>query len=456
MNLFLPEEVLNACRILAHNKKKSYVVGGGIRDLILGMAPQDWDLATNAHPREVERIFKGKGYKVIPTGVKYGTVTVHINDVSLEITTFRKEANYTDYRRPSKVKFVTDIEDDLSRRDFTVNALAYDPLRSLLCDPYHGLADLKKEIIRAVRDPEERFIEDPLRMLRAVRFSAELGFSIEQKTKHAIIRNVELLSKISAERVREELNRVLMAEHFFQGLEAMLELGLLFVIIPELKEGWLFAQYHPSHQYTVLTHTMEAMRYTPADLTVRLAILLHDVAKPRCYSRGKDGRGHFYGHNVVGSEMAEEILRRLHYSNKVIKDVVTLIREHMLELGMGPAGQRRLVARVGRRLIPQLLQLRLADIMAHSQDQVVRSMKEYEQFTAKLEQTLAAGGEFALRELAVNGTDIIQEAGVTPGPLVGVVLRKLWDEVLEDPGKNNRVYLLSQAKKIITTLNNQG
>lgn len=456
MNLFLPEEVMNACRILAHNRKEAYVVGGGIRDLILGMAPQDWDLATNAHPREVERIFKGKGYKVIPTGVKYGTVTVQINNVSLEITTFRKEANYLDYRRPSKVKFVTSIEDDLSRRDFTVNALAYDPLRSLLCDPYHGLADLKKGVIRAVRDAEERFIEDPLRMLRAVRFSAELGFSIEQKTKHAIVRNVELLTKISAERVREELNRILMAKHFHQGLEAMLELGLLFVIIPELKEGWLFAQYHPSHQYTILTHTMEAMRYTPADLTVRLAILLHDVAKPRCYSRGKDGRGHFYGHNIRGSEMAEEILRRLHYSNKVIKDVVTLIREHMLELGMGPAGQRRLVARVGRRLIPLLLKVRLADIMAHSQHQVVRSWEEFEQFTAKLEQTLAAGGEFALRELAVNGTDIIQETGVKPGPIIGVVLRRLWDEVLEDPEKNNRAYLLSQAKKIIAVLNNQG
>jgi len=456
MNLFLPEEVLIACRILAHNNKESYVVGGGIRDLLLGMAPQDWDLATNAHPREVERIFKGKGYKVIPTGVKYGTVTVQINGVSLEITTFRKEADYNDYRRPSKVKFVSEIEEDLSRRDFTVNALAYDPLRSLLCDPYQGLSDLKKEVIRAVRDAEERFIEDPLRMLRAVRFSAELGFTIERRTKHAIIRNVELLSKISAERVREELNRILVAEHFHQGLEAMLELGLLFVIIPELKEGWLFAQYHPSHQYTVLTHTMEALRYTPADLTVRLAILLHDVAKPRCYSRGKDGRGHFYGHNVLGSEMAEEILKRLRYSNKVIKDVVTLIREHMLELKMGPAGQRRLVARVGRRLIPQLLQVRLADIMAHNQHQVVRSWEELEQFTAKLEETLAAGGEFALRELAVNGTDIIQEAGVKPGPLVGVVLRKLWDEVLEDPEKNNRVYLLARAKRIIAELNSQG
>jgi tRNA nucleotidyltransferase (CCA-adding enzyme) len=456
MNLFLPQEVLDACRILAHNRKESYVVGGGIRDLILGMPPQDWDLATNAHPREVERLFKNEGYKVIPTGVKYGTVTVHLNGVCLEITTYRKEADYTDYRRPSQVKFVSEIEKDLGRRDFTINALAYDPLRSFLCDPYHGLADLKGEKIRAVREAEERFSEDPLRMMRAVRIASELRFSIEQKTKHAIIRSAELLSKISAERIRGELNRLLMADHFFGGLESLLELGLLFVIIPELKEGWLFNQYHPSHQYTVLIHTLEAMRYTPADLKVRLAILLHDVAKPRCYSRGKDGRGHFYGHNVLGAEMAEEILRRLHYSNRMIKDVATLIREHMLELRMGPAGQRRLIARVGRRMIPLLLSVRLADILAHSKKQVVRSLDEYEQFMKKLEQTMASGGDFVLRELAVRGTDIIEHTGVTPGPLVGVILRKLWDEVMDAPEKNNQVYLLSRAKEILSALNNPG
>ena len=293
MNHLLPKEVRDACMILDRHHKQSYVVGGGIRDLILGMPPQDWDLATDARPREVERIFKNGGYKVVPTGVKYGTVTVTKNSFPLEITTFRMEAGYRDYRRPSRVNFVLEIEEDLGRRDFTINALAYDPLRSFFCDPYQGIPDLIKEQIRAVRDPEERFSEDPLRMLRAVRIAAELGFSIEDKTMHAMIRNAELLGKISSERIRDELNRLLMATHFHQGLENLLESGLLFVIIPELKEGWLFSQYHPSHQYPVLPHTLESMRYTPSNLEVRLAILLHDVAKPRCYSRGRMGEAIF-------------------------------------------------------------------------------------------------------------------------------------------------------------------
>lgn len=451
MNLLLPKEVRDACTLLTHHQKQSFVVGGGIRDLLLGMPPQDWDLATDAHPREVERIFKADGYRAVPTGIKYGTVTVMKNEFPLEITTFRVEAGYRDYRRPTRVRFVSGIEDDLGRRDFTINALAYDPIRSFFCDPYQGIIDLTKEQIRAVRDPEERFSEDPLRMLRAVRIAAELGFSIETKTMHAIIRNAELLDKISVERIRDEINRLLLAPHYHKGLENLLEAGLLFIIIPELKEGWLFTQYHPSHQYTVLTHTLEAMRYAPAQIEVRLAILLHDVAKPHCYSRGDDGRGHFYGHNVVGAEMAEEILRRLHYSNQVIKDVVMLVREHMLELKMGPAGMRRLIARVGREMIPALLSVRLADILAHSRNQVVRSLEEYEKFIKSLEQVMATGEVFAMRELAVNGTDIIHETGVPPGPLVGKILRHLWEEVLDDPEKNNRDYLLSLAKRMINT-----
>ncbi len=451
MKLLLPREVREACALLARHRKQSFVVGGGIRDIILGMPPQDWDLATDAQPREVERIFKAGGYRVLLTGVKYGTVTVRKNGFPLEITTFRVESGYRDYRRPSRVDFVSRIEDDLGRRDFTINALAYDPVRSLFCDPYQGMTDLTVERIRAVRDPQERFSEDPLRMLRAVRIASELAFSVEHKTMLAITGNAELLGRISAERIRDELCRLLTAPYFYQGLEKLLESGLLFMIIPELKEGWLFAQYHPSHQYTVLTHTLEAMRYTPSQLEVRLAILLHDVAKPRCYSRGNDGRGHFYGHHVLGAEMAEEILRRLHCSSQVIKDVVTLVREHMLELKMGPAGQRRLIARIGREMIPKLLSVRLADILAHSRDQVLQSLEEYEKFSRSMEQTLSSGDKFLMRELAVNGRDIMRETGVPAGPLIGEILRRLWEEVLDDPQKNNRADLLASAKRMIST-----
>lgn len=449
MELVLPEEVRDACRLLNRHRKQAFVVGGGIRDLVLGMQPQDWDLATDARPREVERIFGGAGFRVVPTGVKYGTVTVYMNDLPLEITTFRVESNYSDFRRPSQVNFVADVKADLGRRDFTINALAYDPLRYHLCDPYHGMRDLIKEIIRAVGDAEERFSEDPLRMLRAVRFAAELGFSIDEKTKHAIIRNAELLNRISAERIRDELNRLLLAPHFQRGLEYLLEFGLLFVIFPELKEGWLFSQYHPSHRYTVLAHTMEAMRYTPPILKVRLAVLLHDVAKPRCFSRGDDGRGHFYGHALAGAEMAEQIMRRLHYSKRLIRDVVVLVREHMLALEMGPAAQRRLVARVGKELLPHLLSVRRADILAHSLKQVVRSLDEYDVFIGRLEKTLAEKIPLVMRDLAVSGRDIMEATALPPGPLVGKILRELWEEVLEDPHCNSREYLLERAKRIL-------
>lgn len=449
MDLVLPEEVRDACRLLARHRKQGFVVGGGIRDLVLGMQPQDWDLATDAHPREVERIFGGAGFRVVPTGIKYGTVTVYMNAFPMEITTFRVESNYSDFRRPSRVNFVAEIQADLGRRDFTINALAYDPVRSHFCDPCNGLHDLAEEKIRAVGDAEERFSEDPLRMLRAMRFAAELGFCIERRTKHAITRNAELLCRISAERIRDELNRLLVAPHFHHGLEYLMESGLLFVVIPEMKEGWLFYQYHPSHQYTVLAHTMEAMRYTPAVLEVRLAVLLHDVAKPRCFSRGNDGRGHFYGHNLAGAEMAERILRRLHYSNRVVRDVVVLIREHMLALEMGPAAQRRLLARVGKGVLPALLSVRRADILAHSLHQVVRSLDEYDSFVERLERTLAEGSPLEMGDLAVSGRDIIEEAGAHPGPLVGKILRELWEEILDDPCRNKREYLLERAKRIL-------
>ncbi len=452
METLIPNEVKDACRLLSQHGKQSYVVGGGMRDLVLGISPQDWDLASDAHPQEVQEVFRTAGYRVIPTGIKYGTVTVIIGDLPLEITTFRIEDCYRDYRRPSRVSFVSDICDDLGRRDFTINALAYDPLRLLFCDPYLGISDLIKERVRAVRDPDQRFGEDPLRMLRAVRIAAELGFSIENSTKYAINRNADLLSKISVERIRDEFSRLLLAPHFHEGLKNLLETGLLFMIVPELKDGWLFCQHHPSHQYTVLAHTLEAMRYTPRDLEVRLAVLLHDVAKPRCYSRGDDGWDHFYGHDIVGAEMAEEILRRLHYSNQIIKNVTVLVREHMLVLGMGPKGIRRLIARVGKEMLPRLLNMRLADILAHSENQVVCSLDEYENFVDKLEQVSKTGDEFAMKELAVNGFDIIRELGVPSGPRVGEILRCLWEMVLDDPDINNRDCLLLEAKKMINNL----
>lgn len=448
MKLSLPEEVKAACRLLAEHRYQAFVVGGGIRDMFLGITPQDWDLATDARPQEMERIFKNAGFKVLPTGVRFGTLTVLVHGFPLEITTFRVEGDYHDFRRPNQVYFVREIEADLARRDFTINALAYDPLHSLFCDPFGGLQDLLKGEIKAVGDPEARISEDPLRMMRGVRLAAEFGFRLEAKTEHAITRCAELICKVSAERIRDELNQTLLALHFIQGLELLQKLGLLFLIIPELKEGWLFAQYHPSHRYPVLEHTFEALRYTPASLEVRLAVLLHDVAKPRTFSRGKDGRGHFYGHEHLGAEMAERILRRLRYSTQLIRRVTVLIREHMLDVGMGAAGIRRLIARVGRDLIPELLAVREADFLAHSTELILRSLDDFDRFRSRLKRILEEEGAIEMRDLAVNGGDVLEILGCRPGPVVGRVLKVLWNEVLADPRKNNRTYLLARTREL--------
>ncbi len=457
MELSLPGEVKEACGLLVSCRHQAFVVGGGVRDLLLGITPQDWDLATDARPQEVKQIFKNAGFKVIPTGLRFGTLTVFIYDFPLEITTFRVEGAYHDFRHPDRVYFVGEIEADLARRDFTINALAYNPATGVLCDPFGGLDDLSKGEIRAVGDPEARICEDPLRMMRGARLAAEFGFRIEEKTEHAIIRNAELIRKVSAERIRDELNRTLVTLHFLQGLELLQKLGLLFLIIPELKEGWLFTQYHPSHQYPVLAHTFEALRYTPASLEMRLAVLLHDIAKPRCFSRGEDGQGHFYGHERLGAEMAERILRRLHYSTRMIRRITVLIREHMLNVEMGPAGMRRLIARVSRKLIPELLAVREADFLAHSTELILHSLRDFDHFRDRLKKILEEEDTFEMRDLAINGADVLGILGCRPGPVVGKVLKALWNEVLADPNKNNRPYLLARAREIAgKSANNEG
>lgn len=452
MELSLPEAVIRTCTLLAAGNRQAYVVGGGIRDLLLGVGPLDWDLATDASPREATAIFAGAGHKVLATGVRYGTITVHVGDYPIEVTTFRTEDGYGDRRRPASVRFVGEIERDLARRDFTVNAIAYDPLRSLLVDPWSGMRDLLKMQVRAVGDPEARIGEDALRIMRAVRLAAEYGFRIEEGTWHAIVRNADLVCRISVERVRDELNRTLMAANYMDGLQHLLQTGLLFLIIPELSESWLFPQFHPWHQYGVLAHTLEAMRYTPARLNVRLAVLLHDVAKPRCFSRSADGRSHFYGHDQLGAEMAEAILRRLRYSSRTVREVPLLVREHMLSARMRHTAIRRLISRIGRPAVPDLVAVKEADLLAHSTDLFLQALSDWEAFRARLNEVMAEDAAFNLSDLAVNGADLLAALNCRPGPLIGAILDALWNEVLKQPRKNERSYLLARAVEIAAEL----
>jgi len=460
MELPIPEAVRRACALLAAERRQAYVVGGGIRDLLLGITPSDWDLATDASPREATAIFARAGCRVLPTGVKYGTITVYIGDFALEVTTFRIEGGYRDQRRPDGVRFVGEIGQDLARRDFTINAIAYDPLRSLITDPCSGMRDLADMQLRAVGDPEARIGEDALRIMRAIRIAADYGLRIESGTWHAIVRNAELICRISAERTRDELNRTLLAANYMDGLQHLLQAGLLFLIVPELSESWLFPQCHPYHRYDILNHTLEAMRYVPACLELRLAVLLHDVGKPRCFSRGADrvpsGRGHFYGHNLASAQLTEEILIKLHYSTRTVRQVSLLVREHMLSLEMRNPAIRRLISRVGRAAIPDLLAVKQADLLAHGTDLVMHTLPEWEDFQARLRSVLAEEAAFNLGDLAVDGTDLLDVLGCQPGPLIGAVLNALWDEVLAQPQKNRRSYLLTRAKKICSKFDVRG
>jgi tRNA nucleotidyltransferase (CCA-adding enzyme) len=452
MELSLPEAVMRACTLLARSNRQAYVVGGGIRDLLLGVDPLDWDLATDASPRESTALFAAAGYRVLATGFKYGTITVHIGDLPVEVTTFRTEDGYGDWRRPTGVRFVGEIEQDLARRDFTINAIAYDPLRSLLVDPWSGMRDLLRMQVRAVGDPEARIGEDALRIMRAVRLAAEYGFRIEERTWHAIVRNAELVCRISVERVRDELNRTLLSANYMDGLQHLLQAGLLFLIVPELGESWVFPQFHPWHRYGVLAHTLEAMRYTPSRLNVRLAVLLHDVAKPRCFSLGADGRSHFYGHDLLGAEMAEAILRRLRYSSRTVREVSLLVREHMLNPRMRHTAIRRLISRIGRPAVPDLVAVKEVDLLAHSTDLFLQIYPDWEDFRARLNEVLAEDAAFNLSDLAINGADLLAALNCRPGPLIGAILDALWNEVLKQPKKNERSYLLARAEEIAAEL----
>lgn len=414
----------------------AYLVGGCVRDHLLGRTPKDYDIATKALPGHVRRIFA----KVIPTGERYGTVTVMVDDTAIEVTTYRTDGNYSDGRRPDVVTFGTSIEEDLSRRDFTVNAMAWSPVRGLV-DPFGGLTDLQTGLIRAVGNPAERFQEDALRMLRAIRFATVLGrgFILDLHTGHQIQQNAPLIRNVSPERIREELNRILLSRNSHMGLTWLWAMGLLPEFMPELAKCRSFDQHNPHHFYDVFEHIKRVVEAVPQVLHLRLAALLHDIAKPETFTMGEDGIGHFYGHDERGAQMAQDILERLKYDRATIDRVVHLVREHMFPDNMGAKAIRRFIARVGADHIPDLLQLRLADIAGSGTEhdtshvQLIRTILEDMQEQGVADPTTA---------LTVNGRDVMEVLGIGPGPRVGEVLRDLVEKITDQPELNHRWVLL--------------
>lgn len=437
----LPPEVKRVADVLRQAGRQAYLVGGALRDGLLGLVPKDWDVATDAPPDEVMALFRARGHSVVPTGLRFGTVTVLFRHLPVEVTTFRAEGEYRDYRRPDYVRFAGTIEEDLSRRDFSINALALDLHRSRLVDPFGGRRDLERHLVRTVGQPRERFREDPLRMLRGFRLVAELGFHLEGGTEVAVGACADLVTRVAGERIQAELARTLTGPWAARALGGLAQTGLLFVLVPELAEGWAFPQRHPAHRWPVFQHLIETVRYTPSRPVTRLAALFHDVGKPRCFTLGPDGVGHFYGHERLGAAMAGRILRRLRWDNRTRQTVEVLVRWHMFPLTMAARGIRRLVLRVGEERMEDLLALKQADILATGPANLVPALAALAGFRQRLTEVLAQRQAITLRELAVDGHDVMRLLDLPPGPTVGRILRALHEEVLADPTKNNRTYL---------------
>lgn len=438
-----PAEVRRILDTLAAKGFSAQIVGGPVRDLLMGQTPKDWDVATAAPPEAVRSAFP----RTVPTGVKHGTVTVLAANRQVEVTTYRVESGYTDFRHPDQVVFVRTLREDLSRRDFTINAMALDR-KGRLYDYFRGRADLAAGLIRAVGDPAERFSEDALRMMRAVRFAAQLGFDIAPPTFAAIKEKNELLRHVSAERIRDEFAKLLVSPQPARGLEMLRESGLLARFIPELLEGVGFEQ-NEHHAYTVWEHELIALATVPPKLHLRLAALLHDVAKPACLS--VDGRArHFFDHERVGAKVSGVILRRLKFDNLTIGKVVHLIRHHMAlhyNANMKDPAIRRLIHRVGLEHMPDLLELRRADRAASGTKPGPVSRGTL-RLLARIENVLAEDAAFGLKDLAIDGNDVIRVTGLRPGPRIGEVLKSLLDAVLEDPALNTRERLEEMARAL--------
>lgn len=425
---------------------EAYVVGGCVRDSLLGKKPKDWDICTDAKPENVMDIFRIHGLEVIETGLQHGTVTIHFpSGNNYEITTFRVDGKYSDGRHPDSVEFIDDITADLARRDFTINAVAYNDEDGLI-DPFWGAKDLRMKIIRCVGDPDKRFQEDSLRILRAMRFASTYGFQIVHKTIDAMDRNRSLLHNISAERIRDELCKILCGNNVLHVL--LNYSNIIAEIIPEMRACIGFEQNNPYHEYDVYGHIAHAVSgYKGGDISVKVALLLHDIGKPNIYVTDERGRGHFYGHPAVSHEMAKHILERLKFDNKTKDEILELVLYHDVEIKASRKIARRLLNKLGIDRVKQLIEVKRADILSHSNKAHGSRLPNLQEFSEIVDDVIAESECFKIKDLAVNGNDICA-LGVS-GPMVGRVLNHLLDKVIDETLENDRDSLINEAKKFI-------
>ncbi len=447
----IPKSVLEISKELEEAGFESYLVGGCVRDFLLDRKPKDWDITTKARPEEVQKLFPDNIYEN-----QFGTVGVKVENDDptvkiVEVTTFRKEGKYTDKRHPDEITFAKNLEEDLSRRDFTVNAMAARCSNGKKCeivDPFGGQKDLRDKLIRAVGNPDERFKEDALRLMRAIRFSAQLNFEIEKDTAEAIERNAGLIEFIAKERIAEEFIKLVMSDGAVEGIKKMQNLGILKYVLPELEEG-VDVKQNKHHIYTVFEHGIKSLEYAVGErmpLDLRLAALLHDIGK----SRTKQGEGEdstFYGHQVVGMKMILEILDKFHFPKKITEKIALLVREHMFVYdpeAVSLKGVRRLLRRVGPENIEGLLKLREADRIGSG----VPKAQPYRLRYLKAMIEKVKNDPISAKMLAVSGEDAMKILKIEPGPKVGYVLSVLLEEVLDDPEKNLRKNLEARIKDL--------
>jgi tRNA nucleotidyltransferase (CCA-adding enzyme) len=449
----IPPSVRELCRQLRDAGHRSWVVGGSVRDELLrelaggneSIVRKDWDVATSATPEAVMRLFP----RVIPTGMQHGTVTVLLGKEHYEVTTLRGETTYSDGRRPDSVYFVDDIRDDLARRDFTINAMAYDVLEDRFVDPFGGYDDLGKRLLRAVGDASQRFAEDGLRVLRAARFVATLEVELAPETARAIEPSLASYRRVSAERIRDEWMKATGARQPSRAFEVMREHGLLAITAPELLESVGCGQ-NRYHAYDVWGHALRCLDNCPAVPVLRIAGLFHDIGKPRTRAFSEKTQDYtFYEHERVGAEMVAPILERLRFSNEERERVVALVRHHLVcyDESWSDTAVRRWLRRVGPELAPALYELASADVLAKGKD-ASQDLAQIAALKAHVARVLAGGAALNLRDLAIGGGDLKQALGLSPGPLFGEILRLLLEEVVEDPSKNRREYLLSRAAEL--------
>lgn len=436
MHIDLPENVKFIINTLESKGYEAYAVGGCVRDSILGRRPNDWDITTSAKPLETKALFK----RTFDTGIQHGTISVLLGKDIYEVTTYRIDGEYEDARHPKEVTFTAELKEDLLRRDFTINAMAYNPSKGLV-DLYGGLEDLNKKIIRCVGNPYDRFSEDALRIMRAVRFAAQLDYAIEPETEKAIKELAPSLSKISAERIQTELIKMLVSDHP-EYIRKAYELGITKVFLPEFDDCMTCEQNNPHHCYTVGEHTIIVMQHVRPDKVLRLAALMHDFGKVPTKTTDEKGIDHFKCHPIDSARMAHKIFKRLKFDNDTERKVCRIVEMHDWTMSAVPGHMRRYVNKIGEDLFPDMFEFNRADLSAQSNYRREEKEKTLDELEAAYKEIVKNKECVSLKTLAVTGKDVIAE-GVPAGPKVGEALNKLLDIVLDDPSKNNREYLLN-------------